>query len=117
MLVRISSVFVPYTQCAEHLEHVYGEVLPDLASAEGFICVWLLQRSLVGYSEFALVSLWQSEQAVTRYEASLDAASEGLGAIVRRTPPEIYNVLTTRLRKPTSDRDDGSCREQNEGAD
>jgi heme-degrading monooxygenase HmoA len=117
MILRISSVFVPYTHCDEHLEYVYGEVLPGLASAEGFVCVWLLRRSMVGYSEFALISLWRSEQAVTRYEANIDDAKESAVAIVRRTPAEVYDVLTFRCEESTGACEDDSCPDQNEGAD
>lgn len=105
MILRISSVFVPYTDCDEHLRHVHAKVLPVLESSDGFMCVWLVRRNMVGYSEFALLSLWRSEDAARSYEAGLGEDIEGTGAVVRRALPEIYNVLTLEFRKPTTDRD------------
>jgi heme-degrading monooxygenase HmoA len=72
---------------------------------------------MVGYSEFVLISLWRSEQAVTRYEASIDEDSEATRAIIRRSPAEKYNVLTLEFRKPTLSRDSRPHGDENGGQD
>lgn len=116
MIVRISSVFVPYTDCNEHIKRIQAEVLPAVQSADGFMSVWFVRRTLVGYSEFVLISLWRSEQAVARYEASIGEQVEGTGGVLRRSPPEIYNVLALEFR-PTQDRDTPAQPEGKDGRD
>lgn len=66
MIVRLSSAFVPrlFDVCQEELREW---AVSDYKGAHGLDLVLLFQRELVGYVELVTVSIWQEEEAMTRF--------------------------------------------------
>lgn len=66
MILRLSSVFVPRLSdiCLEELR---AWAVDNYAAAPGLHSVLLFQRELVGYVELVTLSIWQAEEAMTRF--------------------------------------------------
>jgi hypothetical protein len=117
MFLRLSSVFVPNADCDEYLKHLHTVVLPHHERAEGLICVWLSQRTLIGYSEFVVIAIWCSEQALVKYDASVKDAGDNTRTSVQRMAPEVYRLVAIRPGGVGGDKHNGSWPDQKEGAD
>ena len=84
MIVRISASIVREPSLNEYLEHLQRNEIPHYEAAPGLISVWLLQRPFVAYVELLIISLWHSEQALTRFletQTQTPAATETYGSI------------------------------------
>lgn len=61
------------------MRHLRAQVIPNYERAEGLISVTIVRRTLVAYCEFAVISAWRSERAMTsfiEYETNMTDASE-----------------------------------------
>src|SRR5579864_2635149 len=67
LIVRLSSIAVPYAQLSVYRSEVLDRSLPIYESAGGLVSVALLQRDLAGYAELVMISLWRSESAMLRF--------------------------------------------------
>src|SRR5215467_13387739 len=64
MIARVCSGFIIYDRIEEFLVILRDEILPAYTSADGILSVLVLRRTLVGYHEVMVLSLWESRQAV-----------------------------------------------------
>jgi hypothetical protein len=67
LIVRISSSAVPENKVASYLEYMQGTEVPHYEAAAGLTSFSLLQRPFVAYVEVMTISLWQSQQFLTRF--------------------------------------------------
>lgn len=65
--MRISSAIVPHAMFDRYLSHVRASTMPVYEAATGLISVSVFQRLVVGYVELLTLTMWQSEQALTRF--------------------------------------------------
>src|SRR6516165_8885447 len=109
MFLRISAVFVPCAQCEKYSEHLRTQIIPNYEQAEGLISVTIVRRTLVAYWEFAVISTWRSERAMTSFiedETSMTDASEINHGLIQRSPPQVYDLVAQRLGASRSDHSD-----------
>ncbi len=98
--VRISVTIVPESNLNPYLEYVQRSEIPTYEDAAGLASFCILQRPFVAYVELVTISLWQSEQALSRFLATLaptPAATDGYGAI--RLEARNYTVLVSGTGK------------------
>jgi heme-degrading monooxygenase HmoA len=120
MILRNSIVFVPCSECHHYLAFLRETVVPDHEQTEGLISVSISHRTMVGYCEFAILSVWQSEQAMTsfleRETPSAKQVAERDQSFVHRAP-EVYELVIHRFGKRASHWSLDCCGEDKEGAD
>ena len=82
-----------------YLSHVYGTTIPAYAATTGLISVSLFRRPAVGYVELLTLTMWQSEQALTRFLESCPAIN-GLSSDngVIHMEPHVYELVASRQR-------------------
>ena len=67
MIVRVSSEFVISGRIEDFLAKLQVEVIPTYTTADGMLSVLVLRRTLVGYCEIMIVSLWESNGAAIQF--------------------------------------------------
>jgi len=67
VIVRISSIAIPNARIDDYLEYLQRDLIPRYETAEGIESVWVLQRRLLAYDEVTTISVWQAEEALTRF--------------------------------------------------
>ena len=67
MIVRISSAIVPHSMFDGYLEYVHTSTIPVYEASRRTNFSFLFQRPVVGYVELLTLTMWQSEQALTRF--------------------------------------------------
>lgn len=71
----------------EYVQHATGKVFPALPAIEGYRGAYLLRRRVEGLIEFAVITVWDSMEAVRRF-----AGSNPDKAVVE---PEARSILTS----------------------
>jgi heme-degrading monooxygenase HmoA len=66
MILRLSYVFVPRLSEVS-LEELRAWTVNNYTAAPGLYSVLLFQRQLAGYVEVVTLSIWQAEEAMTRF--------------------------------------------------
>jgi heme-degrading monooxygenase HmoA len=97
VIVRVSSIAVPESNLDKYLEHVKENELPGYEVAPGLISVWLLRRPFVAYVEVMILSLWQSDEALTGF---IESQTEPIGLRsdygVIHMEPHAYELVVSR---------------------
>jgi heme-degrading monooxygenase HmoA len=87
MVVRICSDVVASANVEMYLEELRGTVIPIYSAAVGLVSVLLLRRQLVAYGEVAIVSVWQSHEAMAAFfEQRLPSNAASQHTVIRREP-------------------------------
>jgi len=60
-------MIVPAHTLSRYLEHLEQFLIPRYEAASGLISVFLLQRPFVAYVELVTLSMWQSDEDMTRF--------------------------------------------------
>ncbi|MGE5833317.1 MAG: antibiotic biosynthesis monooxygenase family protein [Acidobacteriota bacterium] len=50
-----------------YIEHLHTETFPQLANLPGFVNVLILRRELGDGTEFLIVTVWESREAIARF--------------------------------------------------
>lgn len=80
-----------------YLDHVCATAMPIYEATTGLISVLLFRRPAVGYVELLTLTMWQSEQALTRFLES-SPATNGLRGDkgVIHMDPHVYELVASR---------------------
>lgn len=111
--MRISSAAVPQSALSPYLEYVRSTEIPRYEAATGLMSVSLLQRPFGAYVELLTLSIWQSEQALTRFvekQPPADGVESEYGVI--QFEPRTYESVVSRDGKL---RDDEDLQQEQEG--
>lgn len=80
-----------------YLSHVHTSTIPAYEAAAGLISVSVFQRLVVGYVELLTFTMWQSEQALTRFlEDSLATNNDRSDYSVIHMEPHVYELVASR---------------------
>ena len=94
MIMRISSAFVPEDTVEAYLDDLSRTVIPLYSKASGLASVAVLRRQLVAYGEVAIVSAWDSREAMLEFFNSTPPPSAAsLCAVILREPLSYELVL------------------------
>jgi len=98
VIVQISSIAVAKAKTGEYLERLQRDAIPAYEAALGIVSIQLLRRSLVAYDELLTLSVWESEEALTRFleRPPLTDAPSDLRGI--ESEPRIYQLVV--FQKP-----------------
>ncbi len=97
MIARISSAIVPHSTFDRYLDQVHTSTIPVYEAAPGLISVSVFQRLVVGYVELLTITMWQSEQALTRFlEDSLATNNDRNDYGVIHMEPHVYELVVSR---------------------
>jgi heme-degrading monooxygenase HmoA len=80
-----------------YLSHVQTSAIPVYEAATGLISVSVFQRLVVGYVELLTLTMWQSEQALTRFlddSPATDNDRSDYGVI--HMEPHVYELVASR---------------------
>lgn len=99
MIVRISSAIVPHSMFDGYLDHIYTSTIPVYKAATGLISVSVFQRLVGGYVELLTLTMWQSEQALTRFFEGRPATNNDRNDYgVIHMEPHVYELVASRQR-------------------
>ena len=88
---------VPCSVLQTYLDHVHNSRIPAYMAAAGLVSVSVCQRPVVSYVELLTLTLWQSEQALSKFlEADLAAAKDRNENDVIHMKPHVYELMVTR---------------------
>lgn len=88
---------VPCSILQTYLHHVHTSRIPAYRAAPGLVSVSVCQRPVASYVELLTLTLWQSEQALSKFlEGDLAAAKDRNEHDVIQMEPHVYEVLETR---------------------
>jgi hypothetical protein len=88
---------VPYSVLQTYLDHVHTSRIPTYRAAAGLVSVSVCQRPVVSYVELLTLTLWQSEQALSKFlEGDLAAANDRNENDVIHMEAHVYELLVTR---------------------
>jgi heme-degrading monooxygenase HmoA len=80
-----------------YLSHVHTSTIPVYEAATGLISVSVFQRLVVGYVELLTLTMWQSEQALTRFlEGRLATNNDRSDFGVIDMEPHLYELVASR---------------------
>ena len=80
-----------------YLSHVHTSSIPVYEAATGLISVSVFQRPVVGYVELLTLTMWQSEQALTRFLDDYPAANNDRSDYgVIHMEPHVYELVVSR---------------------
>ena len=92
-------MIVPAPSLSRCLKHIEQFVIPRYEAAPGLISIWLMQRPFVAYVELATLSMWQSEQDMTRFlESQAMPFCPGDGVI--QLEPHAFEIVLSHPGKP-----------------
>lgn len=95
--MRISSAIVPESTFGTYLSHVYATTIPAYEATKGLISVSVFRRSAVGYVELLTLTIWQSEQALTKFlESCPDINGDSSDNGVIHMEPHVYELVASR---------------------
>jgi heme-degrading monooxygenase HmoA len=84
---------VPLSVFTLYLEYVQGSEIPSYEAAPGLISVSLLQRSLVAYIEFMIISSWRSEEAMKPFVKKQLSADRAKNEYVTQFEAHTYELV------------------------
>jgi heme-degrading monooxygenase HmoA len=97
VIVRISSAIVPHSIFDRYLAHVHASTIPVYEAAPGLISFSVFQRLVVGYVELLTLTMWQSEQALTRFlEDSRATNNDRTDYGLIHMEPHVYELVVSR---------------------
>jgi hypothetical protein len=95
--MRISSAVVPHSILDRYLDHVRTSIIPVYESAADLISLSVFQRPVVGYVELLTLTMWQSDQALTRFlEDNLATDSDRSSYGVIHMEPQAFELVESR---------------------
>jgi heme-degrading monooxygenase HmoA len=96
MIVKISSAIMPQSLFDPYLNRVQATTIPTYKAATGLISVSVFRRLVSGYVELLTLTVWQSEQALTRFLQScppIKKFSNDNGVI--HLEPHVYELVAS----------------------
>jgi len=82
---------------SRYLDHVHTSAIPAYEAAAGLISVSVFQRLVVGYVELLTLTMWQSEQALTRFlEGRPPTNNDRSDYGVIHMEPHVYELVSSR---------------------
>jgi heme-degrading monooxygenase HmoA len=102
---------------SRYLDYAHNGIIPAYESAAGLISVAVFQRPVVGYVELLTLTMWQSEQALTRFlEDSLTTSKDrsDYGVIYMEPPMDLFRFRPKSDKNTTAGANRGNCRRLNQ---
>lgn len=93
-------MIVPAPTLSRYLEHLEQFVIPRYEAAPGLISVLLLQRPFVAYAELVTLSMWQSDEDMTRFLESQAMPVFPEEGVIQIEPHAFEIVLSRQGRSP-----------------
>ena len=80
-----------------YLSHVHTSTIPVYETAAGLISVSVFQRLVVGYVELLTFTMWESQQALTRFLEDTPATNNDRNDYgIIHMEPHVYELVASR---------------------
>lgn len=76
MFVQISTAMIPENEFQAQLGRVKGLLVARHKAAAGFVSLAVIQRTLVGYVELQVLSVWWSKEALLSFQKDTSRNSD-----------------------------------------
>lgn len=80
------------SQAEPYLKQLLEALTPACQATPGLSALRVLRRSLVGYEEISMVTIWESEERMQGFCEPIPVSSQS-SVLIQREPPLVYQLV------------------------